>query len=115
MWKMLQNEEPEDFVIGNGESHSVREFVESAFSYGGLDWKKYVKIHPRYFRPVDPEELVADSTNAKEKLGWNPKVKFEDLAKIMVDADIRRLGLEPPGEGDKILKEKFPDRWWGVD
>ena len=59
--------------------------------------------------------LVADSTNAREKLGWNPKIKFEDLVKIMVDADMRIAGLKPIGEGDKILEEKFPNRWWGID
>lgn len=115
MWKMLQSEEPEDLVVGIGESYSVGDFVELAFSYAGLDWKKYVKVDQRYFRPTEVDELVADSTNAREKLGWNPKIKFGDLVKIMLDADIRIVGLEPVGEGDKILKEKFPNRWWEVD
>ena len=115
MWKMLQNEEPGDFVVGTGEAHSVREFVEQAFSYAGLDWKKYVKIDPIYLRPTEVDELLADPTNARQKLGWNPKIKFDDLVKIMVDADMRVTGLKPVGEGDRILKEKFPDRWWGVD
>lgn len=115
MWKMLQNEEPDDLVIGIGEFHSVREFAEAAFSYVGLDWQKYVKVASRYFRPTEADNLLADPAKAKEKLGWDPKVKFKDLVKIMVDADMRAVGLEPIGEGDKTLKEKFPDRWWGVD
>jgi len=115
MWKALQNEEPEDLVVGTGEFHSVREFAEAAFSYIGLDWQKYVKVASRYFRPTEADNLLADPTKAREKLGWDPKVKFVDLVKIMVDADMRKLGLEPPGGGDKILKEKFPDRWWRVD
>lgn len=115
MYRMLQSHEPEDFVIGTGESHSVEEFVEESFSYIGSDWKKYIKIDPRYFRPTEVEELVADPTKAKEVLGWQPKIGFKELVKIMVDADMRKVGLNPPGEGDAILKEKFPDRWWKVD
>jgi len=115
MWQMLQNERPEDFVIGTGEAYSVREFVEEAFSYAGLDWNECVKIDPRYFRPTETEVLIADPANAIKKLGWNPKIKFEDLVKIMVDADMSTVGLEPIGEGDKLLKKKFPNRWWKVD
>jgi len=115
MWKMLQNEKPEDFVIGTGETHSVREFVEEAFSYADLDLERYVKIDPRYFRPTEVEELIADPTKAKKKLGWNPKIRFKDLVKIMVDADMRIAGLEPIGEGDKFLNKKFPNKWWRVD
>ena len=115
MYSMLQNNAPGDFVIGTGESHSAREFVEEAFSYTGLDWQKYVKIDPRYFRPTEVQELVADSTKAKKALGWRPKVKFNELVRIMVDADMRKMGLKPIGEGDRILKERFPDRWWEVD
>lgn len=115
MWEMLQNKEPEDFVMGTGETHSVKEFLEEAFSYAGLDVKKYVKIDPRYFRPTEVEELIADSTVARKKLGWKPKIKFKELVKIMVDADMRAIGLKPIGEGDKIIRKKFPNRWWGVD
>lgn len=113
-WKILQLDEPEDFVLGIGEAHSVREFVEQSFSYVGLHAEKYVKIDPRYFRPTETEELVADPKKAKRKLGWKPTIKFADLLKIMVDADMRRMGLTPPREGDKIL-EKFPHRWWKGD
>lgn len=115
MYKMLQNNKPEDFVLGIGESHSVKEFVEKAFSYAGLDWEKYVKIDPRYCRPTEVQELVADSTRAKENLNWQPKIRFKELVRIMVDADMRQIGLRPIGEGDKILKEKFPHRWWKGD
>lgn len=115
MYKMLQQDNPEDFVIGTGETHSVKELVTTAFSYVGLDWEKYVKIDPKYYRPTEVEHLIANPEKAKKILNWNPKIKFEELVKIMVDADIRKIGLTPPGEGDKILKEKFPDRWWKVD
>ena len=116
MWQMLQMPEPEDFVVATGETHSVREFLEEAFSYSGLgDWKNYVEIDPWYLRPAEVEQLVGDATRAKEKLGWNPKIKFKDLVEIMIDADLRNLNLEPAGEGDKILAEKFPNRWWQVD
>ena len=115
MWQMLQSKVPEDFVLGTGESCSVREFVDEAFSYAGLDWNEYVKIDPRYFRPTEVEELVSDPTKAKEKLNWNPKVKFDELVKIMIDADMRATGLEAIGEGDEILEKKFPNKWWRVD
>ncbi len=115
MYKMLQNDKPEDFVLGTGESHSVKEFVKEAFSYVGLESQKYVKIDPRYFRPTDVEELTADAAKAKRVLGWRPRIGFRELIRIMIDADMRRIGLKPTGEGDKILQEKFPDRWWKID
>ena len=115
MYKMLQKDKPEDFVIGTGETHSVKEFVKEAFSYVDLDWEKYVKIDPRYFRPTEVQELIADSAKAKKNLDWHPKIRFKELIKIMIDADMRKMGSTPPGEGDKILKEKFPYRWWKAD
>ena len=115
MWLMLQNGKPEDLVIGTGETHSVREFVEEAFSYVGLDWKEHVKIDKNYFRPTEVEVLIADTSKARNELGWEPKIKFKDLVKIMADSDMRNMGLRPIGEGDKILKEKFPNRWWKID
>ncbi len=115
MTKILQTDKPEDFVIGTGETHSVREFVERAFSYVDLSYEKYVTIDPRYFRPTEAEELIANPRKAKEKLGWKPRIKFDDLVKIMVDADMRNAGLEPPGEGDKILQKNFPNKWWKTD
>jgi GDPmannose 4,6-dehydratase len=116
MWQMLQYQQPDDFVISTGETHSVKEFLEEVFGYAGLgDWKNYVEIDPYYFRPTEVNVLVGNSQKAKEKLGWEAKIKFRDLVKIMVDADFRANGLVPPGEGDKILKEKFPQKWWRVD
>lgn len=114
MWQILQRKSPDDFVIGTGEAHSVREFLETAFSYVNLNPQNHVKIDHRYFRPTEPEELIADSAKARKELGWNPKIRFEDLVKIMVDADMRAAGLDPIGEGDEILK-KLPNRWWKVD
>jgi len=91
MWFMLQQSEPEDFVIGTGEAHTVREFCEVAFRHAGLgDWQKYVGIDNRYFRPTEVDHLLADPRKAKEKFGWEAKTKFADLVKIMVDADIKK-------------------------
>ena len=115
MWKMLQSSAPEDFVIGTGEAHSVREFLEEAFSYAGLNYEKYVETDPRYFRPTEVELIVADPGKARMRLGWDPKVRFKELVRIMVDADIKKAGLEPPGEGDALLEKKYPSRWWRVD
>ncbi len=115
MHQMLQKDTPGDFVIGTGESHSVKEFVQEAFAYVGLNWEKHVKIDPRYFRPTEVEDLIADSTSAKKMLDWQPKIRFKELVKIMVDADTRKLGLEPVGEGDRVLERAFPDRWWRAD
>ncbi len=92
MYKILQHSEPDDFVIATGQMHSVEDFLQESFAYAGLgDWKKYVEIDPRYFRPAEVEVLQGDFSKAKEKLGWEPKTKFKDLVKIMVDADIKNL------------------------
>ena len=109
MWLMLQQDEPYDIVIGTGEAHTVREFVDAAFSYVGLDYKDYVKIDPRYFRPTEVDYLEADASKSKEILGWEPKVRYRDLVHIMVDADLERLGQEAPGEGKQIVTEQFDD------
>jgi GDPmannose 4,6-dehydratase len=112
---MMSQSKPGDYVIGTGESQTVREFVESTFDYAGLDAEKYIKIDPRYFRPTEVEHLVADPRKAKHDIDWNPKIKFKELVKIMVDADMRAVGLEPIGEGDAILSDRFSDRWWTGD
>ncbi len=91
MWRMLQQETPDDYVIATNETHSVREFLEVAFRHAGLDWAKFVEIDPKYFRPAEVDLLIGDYSRAHKKLGWEPKTKFADLAKLMVDADIRRL------------------------
>jgi GDPmannose 4,6-dehydratase len=103
MWKMLTCDQPDDFVIGTGEAHSVREFLDEAFSYVNLDWHKYVQIDPRYYRPTEVDYLQADYSKASKTLGWEPRVFFHDLVRIMVDADLELLGLEAPGEGRRIL------------
>jgi len=91
MWLMLQQDHPDDYVIATGETHSVKEFLEEAFKYADLDWKNYVEIDKRYFRPLEVEFLQGDASKAKRKLGWEPKVRFNELAKIMVDADMKNL------------------------
>ncbi|HTY14994.1 MAG TPA: GDP-mannose 4,6-dehydratase [Methanoregulaceae archaeon] len=115
MWRILQQDHADDYVIGTGETHSVSEFLNAAFEYAGLDVGTYVKIDPKYFRPTEVDVLISDPRKSNEKLGWKPKVKFGELVKIMVDADIRALGFEPIGEGDEILAKKFPDKWWKKD
>ena len=91
MWLMTQQEKPDDFVVATGETHTVREFLQVVFDYAGLDIDKYVKIDERLFRPHEVPLLLGDATKAKEKLGWEPKVNFEGLAKMMYDADLRAL------------------------
>jgi GDPmannose 4,6-dehydratase len=91
MWLMLQQKEPGDYVIATGETHSVEEFLEAAFSYVGLDWKKYVLHDPRYLRPTEVDILIGDSSKAQRQLGWKPKTTFKELVKLMVDADIALL------------------------
>lgn len=91
IWKMLQQETPEDYVIGTGVAHSVRDFCEAAFRYVGLDYRDYVRQDPRFMRPADVDLLVADCTKARQKLGWAPKVTFEELVAMMVEADLKRL------------------------
>ncbi len=129
MWLMLQQDQPDDYVVGTGESHTVREFVETAFSYVGieLEWRgsgieergiiaslsspylgsqshlrvgdTFVEVDPRYFRPTEVVHLQADITKARRQLGWEPRMTFHDLAKVMVDYDLKMIGIEPPGEG----------------
>ena len=132
-WLMLQQDKPEDFVIGTGESHTVREFVEHALGYAGveIEWKGkgteekgivrslsssststlkpgsiLIEIDLRYFRPTEVDFLLADASKARKKLGWEPKIMFKDLARIMVDADMEMIGLKGPGESLKILHDK---------
>jgi GDPmannose 4,6-dehydratase len=88
MWLMLQQERSDDYVIATGESHSVKEFLDEVFGYLGLDWKKYVEIDPKYYRPTEVDILLGDPSKAKRVLGWSPKVGFKELARIMADADM---------------------------
>lgn len=122
MWLMLQQDEPDDYVIATGESHSVREFAEAVFRYAGFDpvWegkgfeergidaatgKVLIEVHPRYFRPLETESLLGDATKAKGKLGWSPRTSFEELVKVMVDADMKRERMLL--EGTKAFNEEW--------
>jgi GDPmannose 4,6-dehydratase len=93
-WRMLQADEPDDYVLATGETHTVEEFLEEAFTYAGLSWRDYVKIDPRYFRPSEVDLLIGDASKAKEKLGWEPAVRFAELVRMMVDGDRERGTLE---------------------
>ncbi len=133
MWLMLQQDQPEDYVVGTGESHSVKEFIENAFNYVGIEieWKgkgverkgtirslnspldthlhvgdTVIEIDPKYFRPTEVDFLKADITKAREKLGWEPRTTFNELVKIMVDYDMKLINLAPVGEGIKICEKK---------
>jgi GDPmannose 4,6-dehydratase len=96
MWLMLQQETPDDYVIATGETHSVSEFLEEAFSHAGLRWQDHVVVDPKYFRPAEVDLLQGDATKAREKLGWKPRVSFRELVRQMVDADLRSDGRLPP-------------------
>ena len=113
MWKMLQQDEPQDYVVGTGVAPTMREFVIESFDYAGLDWQEYVEIDPRYFRPTEVDSLIADASKAQTNLEWEPKITYKQLARIMVDADMEAVGLDPIGEGLQILEENFSDwhRW----
>ncbi len=97
MWLMLQQDEPDDYVVATGETHSVREFLDEVFGFLDLDWQDYVEIDPRYFRPTEVDLLLGDPSKAKKKLGWEPKMTFSELARYMTEDDLRRA------ERDKIL------------
>jgi GDPmannose 4,6-dehydratase len=112
MWKMLQQKKPSDYVIGTGLTNTVQDFLNYSFEYAGLNKKHHLKSDKTLFRPTDVRVLKSDASYAKKTIGWSAKVTFKDLAKIMVDADMRKAGLEAIGEGDNIIAKKFPNRWW---
>ncbi|MEK7618589.1 MAG: GDP-mannose 4,6-dehydratase [Patescibacteria group bacterium] len=96
MWLMLQQDKPDDFVIATGETHSIREFLDQAFGLANMsDWRKYIGVDPKYYRPVEVNLLKGDYGKAKKILGWEPKVKFKELVKIMLEADLKEAGLDP--------------------
>jgi GDPmannose 4,6-dehydratase len=97
MWMMLQHHEADDFVIATGESHTVREFATLAFEHVGLDWERYLEIDPRYYRPAEVDYLMGDAAKARRVLGWEPKTSFEELVRLMVDADVKLLEDELSG------------------
>jgi GDPmannose 4,6-dehydratase len=99
MWRMLQQDQPQDYVIGSGETHSVRELVELAFAHLGLDYRQYVVSDPKYYRPAEVDLLLADASKARRELGWTPKVGFAELVAMMVDADMERLAAAAPLAG----------------
>jgi len=95
MWRMLQQPEPDDYVIATGEMHTVREFVEAVFSQVGLDWREHVEIDPRYFRPTEVDELCGDASKAAAKLGWRPQTGFLQIVRLMLGSDLAAAGLDP--------------------
>lgn len=106
MWLMLQQDQPDDYVIATGETHSVKEFLELAFNHVNLNWEDYVEFDPRYLRPAEVELLIGDSTKAQQKLGWKPAVTFEGLVGLMVEADLQALGYtNPNGNGSPVVQD----------
>jgi GDPmannose 4,6-dehydratase len=99
MWRMLQQDQPDDYVLATGETYSVRQFLDEAFSHLDLDWHPRVEIDPRYFRPAEVDLLLGDATKAKQQLGWSPKVGFKELVRMMVDADMELVRQEIYGRG----------------
>ena len=102
MWLMLQQETADDFVVGTGEAHTVREFVELAFAHAGLDWKEHVEVDTRYFRPAEVDYLCADASKARRLLGWEPTVTFDELVRIMVEADMRAAEARLKGGAEAL-------------
>jgi GDPmannose 4,6-dehydratase len=102
MWLMLQQERPDDYVIATGETHSVRECLDLAFGHLNLDWRKHVKIDPRYFRPTEVDLLIGDASKAKRQLGWEPKVSFQQLITIMAEADLKEERLKLEGSAKSV-------------
>src|SRR5215217_109161 len=105
MWMIMQADEPEDFVIATGETHTVREAVEVAFARQGLDPDAHVEIDPNYYRPSEVDVLLGDASKAKEKLGWEPKVRFKELVELMVDADVTALEDQLAGKVTRYSHE----------
>ena len=98
MWLMLQQEKPDDYVIATNRTHSIKEFLDVAFSHAGLDWRQFVEIDPKYYRPAEVELLIGDYSKARKQLGWEPKITFTELARLMVDADIALLKAHREGK-----------------
>jgi GDPmannose 4,6-dehydratase len=109
MWLMLQQEQPDDYVVATGETYSVHEFLDIAFNYVNLDWNKYIAFDERYLRPTEVDLLIGDPTKSKEKLGWQPSVTFEELVKLMVDSDLAALSLPTPSgsAGERATDNSF--------
>ena len=114
MWLMMQAGEPDDYVVATGETHSIRDFLDKTFEYLDLDWKKYVEIDPRYFRPAEVDLLLGDSSKARKKLGWEPKVDFNQLVKLMADHDLALAKHEAETQQMQNAKAATKARW-GAD
>ena len=108
MWRMLQQDEPDDYVIATGEMHSVREFLDEAGQCLGMDWKDVVEIDPKYYRPAEVDALCGDASKAREKLGWEPTVTFKELVRIMVESDVKALEDRLAGRGVRVGRELSP-------
>jgi GDPmannose 4,6-dehydratase len=107
MWRMLQHDHPDDYVLGTGVAHTIEEFVTEAFAYAGLDWREYVVVDPKYMRPAEVDFLRADSSKARLEIGWEPKIGLKDLIHVMVDADLGAISVAPVGEGKRVLENCF--------
>jgi GDPmannose 4,6-dehydratase len=107
MWRILQQDEADDYVVGTGESHTVQDFLDEAFGYVNLDWREYVEIDARYYRPTEVDYLCADTSRTRQRLQWAPIITFRELVRIMVDADMEELGLTAPGEGRRAVEKKL--------
>ncbi|MCU0548347.1 MAG: GDP-mannose 4,6-dehydratase [Leptolyngbya sp. Prado105] len=105
MWLMLQQEQPDDYVVATGETHSIHEFLDIAFGRVNLDWKDYVEFDARYLRPAEVDLLIGDPAKAKKQLGWEPSVTFEELVHLMVDADLHAVGISTPGNGQSTVAD----------
>ena len=105
MWLMLQQDAPDDYVVATGETHSIREFLDIAFSYVNLDWHDYVVFDPRYLRPAEVDLLIGDPTKSNTKLGWQPSVDFPGLVKLMVDSDLSAFGLSSENIENSMIQE----------
>jgi GDPmannose 4,6-dehydratase len=107
MWRMMNQAKTGDYVVGTGETHSIRDFLEEAFGYVGMDWRDYVKTDPKFLRPTEVNYLCADPTLIRKELGWEPKICFNELVRIMVDADLAKQGQPFPGEGKQLIEKNF--------
>jgi GDPmannose 4,6-dehydratase len=105
MWLMLQQDQPDDYVVATGETHSVEEFLDIAFGYVNLDWRKHVEFDQRYLRPAEVDLLIGDPAKAKKQLGWEPSVTFQELVHLMVEADLQAVGLGTPGNGNAKIED----------
>ena len=115
MWLMLKQIKGDDYVLGTGETHTIQDFIDIAFDYAGLDQKIIITQDKSLVRPKDDKVLKADTSKAQDRLAWKPKIRFSNLVRIMIDADMRKMGLTAKGSGDMTLQKAFPDKWWRGD